>query len=669
VQLIKLSFKRALKTLMTSLILLSALIGQEGFLHNVDGEIVEGNGEPILLRGFGLGGWLVPEGYMLHNQAWISGFESPTDIENHVTDLIGAEAAEDFWELYRANYVAQADIDQIAEWGFNHLRVPFHYKQFYDSTGSETPIGYAIVDELISWCEPYNMYIILDMHCAPGGQNGGPISDSDGTARLWLEESNKELTIQIWKEIAAYYADHTLIGGYDLINEPVLPSGVTLEEFKQLYMDITEAIREVDNNHLLWIEGNWYGTDFAGLTPPWDDNMGYSFHKYWGATSLSTIQSYINMRNNYGVPLWMGESGENSNHWYYEVFKLLEENNIGWNFWTHKKVDKITSPYSAYVSSQYQIVIDYLLGNASQPTSDIASMGLTSFANSLKIENCLMRRGVVAALTDPDYGETTKPYVPHSIPGTIPAAYYDIGARGLSYSDSDYWNDGDGGYNDGWVFRNDGVDVEGSDDDINIPYTVGWTEAGEWLGYTIQNVTPGTYDVSFSIAAPSSGGIFYAQLEGQNLGVIDVPATGGWYNWDDIPAQTVTLSEGDKFLKIQIVQAGFNIQSITFDLVLSTDEKNLNPQGFTLGKPYPNPFNPNVNLQLNMIEKKELLGYIYGIKGNLVRKLDYRELGVGTHELEWNGLNDRGHSVESGVYLFKIQADGLSQTRKMIFLK
>ena len=594
---------------------------------------------------------------------------TPTDIENHVTDLIGTEAAEDFWELYRANYVAQADIDQIAEWGFNHLRVPFHYKQFYDSTGSETPIGYAIVDELISWCEPYNMYIILDMHCAPGGQNGGPISDSDGTARLWLEESNKELTIQIWKEIATYYADHTLIGGYDLINEPVLPSGVTLEEFKQLYIDITEAIREVDNNHLLWIEGNWYGTDFAGLTPPWDDNMGYSFHKYWGATSLSTIQSYINMRNNYGVPLWMGESGENSNHWYYEVFKLLEENNIGWNFWTHKKVDKITSPYSAYVSPQYQIVIDYLLGNASQPTSDIASMGLTSFANSLKIENCLMRRGVVAALTDPDYGETTKPYVPHSIPGTIPAAYYDIGARGLSYSDSDYWNDGDGGYNDGWVFRNDGVDVEGSDDDINIPYTVGWTEAGEWLGYTIQNVTPGTYDVSFSIAAPSSGGIFYAQLEGQNLGVIDVPATGGWYNWDDIPAQTVTLSEGDKFLKIQIVQAGFNIQSITFDLVLSTDEKNLNPQGFTLGKPYPNPFNPNVNLQLNMIEKKELLGYIYGIKGNLVRKLDYGELGAGTHELEWNGLNDRGHSVESGVYLFKIQADGLSQTRKMIFLK
>ena len=640
----------------------------QGFLHNVDGEIVEGNGEPILLRGFGLGGWLVPEGYMLHNQAWIAGFESPTEIENHVIDLIGVDAAENFWNLYRENYVAQADIDQIAEWGFNHIRVPFHYKQFYDSTGTETPMGYAIIDELISWCEPYNMYIILDMHCAPGGQNGGPISDSDGTARLWLEESNKELTIQIWKEIATYYSNNTLIGGYDLINEPVLPGGVSLEEFKQLYVDITNAIREVDTNHLLFIEGNWYGTDFAGLTPPWDENMSYSFHKYWGQTDLSTIQSYINMRNNYGVPLWMGESGENSNHWYYEVFKLLEENNIGWNFWTHKKVDKITSPFSAYVSPQYQIVIDYLSGNSSQPDPNIAGMGLTSFANSLKIENCLLRRGVVAALTDPEYGEVTKPYVPHSIPGTIPAAYYDVGARGLSYSDSDYWNDGDGGYNDGWVFRNDGVDVEGSDN-LNIPYTVGWTEAGEWLGYTIQDVSPGTYNVTFSIAAPNSGGIFYAQLSGQNLGVIDVPATGGWYNWEDLPAQTITLSEGEKFLKIQIVQAGFNIQSVTFDPVLSISNQRLNPGKFLLGKPYPNPFNPSVKLNLTIEKQGEFQIKIHNVKGELIRIWNRTFTQKGNHTINWDAIDNLGISVPSGIFFISVENSTEVQREKVILLR
>ena len=563
-------------------ILVSGLGFSQGFLHNLNGEVVDGDGQPILLRGFGLGGWLVPEGYMLHNQAWIQGFESPTDIENHVLELIGPDEANNFWELYRANYVAQADIDKIAEWGFNHIRVPFHYKQFYDSTGTETPIGYAIIDELITWCQPHNIYIILDMHCAPGAQNGGPISDSDGIARLWLEDSYKELTIQIWKEIATYYADHTLIAGYDLINEPVLPSGVSLEEFKQLYVDITEAIREVDNNHLIWIEGNWYGTDFAGLTPPWDDNMGYSFHKYWGQTDITTIQSYINMRNNYGVPLWMG---------------------------------------------------------------------------------------VIASLTDPEYGEISKPYTTHSIPGTIPAAYYDIGARGLSYSDSDYWNDGDGGYNDGWVFRNGGVDVEGSDDDPNIPYTVGWTEAGEWLGYTIEDVSPGTYEVSFSISAPDAGGIFFAQLSGQNLGVIDVPATGGWYNWEDLPAQTITVSEGEKFLKIQIVQAGFNIQSVNFNQVLSIDNSFLNPDDFMLGKPYPNPFNPSVKLNLAIKNPGEFQIKVYNLKGELIRNWNKTFIQKGNHFIHWNALDNHGVNVPSGIFFITVNDHKDNKREKVILLR
>ena len=542
----------------------------QGFLHVEDGQIVEGDGESILLRGFGLGGWLVPEGYMLHNKAWIEGFESPTEIEEHIVSLIGAELAESFWALYRENYVAQVDIDQIAEWGFNHIRIPFHYKQFYNESGSETPIGYDIIDELITWCEPYNMYIILDMHCAPGGQNGGPISDSDGTARLWLEEENKELTIQIWREIAEYYSDNTLIGGYDLINEPVLPSGVSLEEFRQLYIDITDAIREVDSNHIVYIEGNWYGTDFSGLTPPWDDNMSYSFHKYWGETSLSTIQSYISMSGQHNIPLWMGESGENSNQWYYEVFSLLEENNIGWNFWTHKKVEKITSPFSAIVTPQYQTLINYWSGSGSQPSSVYAEAALISLANSLKLENCISLPGVIASLTDPEYGEISKPYSEHSIPGTIPAAEYDIGAWGLSYTDSDYLNDGDGNYNEGWSFRNDGVDIEANGSE-GLPYTVGWTDAGEWLGYTIQNVTPGTYDLKIKVAAPSSGGLFFVQLNGTNLSVIDVPSTGGWYNWQNVLVPDVEISNGEQFFKIQIVQAGFNIERIKFELLASVE--------------------------------------------------------------------------------------------------
>ena len=98
----------------------------------------------------------------------------------------------------------------------------------------------------------------------------------------------------------------------------------------------------------------------------------------------------------------MGESGENSNHWYYEVFKLLEENNIGWNFWCHKKADKITSPYSAIISPEYNSLLDYFEGTTFPPTSEEAEYALSTLTTNLKIENCAVNEGVIKCLTDPE---------------------------------------------------------------------------------------------------------------------------------------------------------------------------------------------------------------------------------------------------------------------------
>ena len=641
----------------------------QGFLHVESGQIVEGNGEPILLRGFGLGGWLVPEGYMLHNKGWIDGFESPTEIEAKIEELVGEDGADEFWNNYRDNYVSQADIDQIAEWGFNHIRIPFHYKQFFNPSGSQAPIGYEIIDPLLTWCEPYNMYVILDMHCAPGGQNGGPISDSDGTARLWLEENNKLLTIQIWREIAEYYSDHTLIGGYDLINEPVLPTGVTLSEFKQLYVDITSAVREVDQNHIVFIEGNWYGTDFSGLTPPWDENMSYSFHKYWGETDYSTIMSYLSMSNTYDIPLWMGESGENSSAWYWETFSLLEDNNIGWNFWTHKKVEKITSPFSVIVQPQYQTLIDYWSGSGSQPSSTYAEAALLIFTNSLKIENCITRPGVIASLTDPEYGSISKPYRPHSIPGTFPAVEYDIGTWGVSYTDSDYYNNGDGGYNDGWAYRNDGVDIEKNNNPNGHPYNIGWTETGEWIGYTIESVQAGTYDLKISVSAQNSGGMFFAQLNGQNVGVVNVPSTGGWYNWEDVLLPSIDISENEIFLKIQIVQPGFNLESITFEQVMASTEQPPILNEFNIGKAYPNPFNNSIEIPIQIDRPNMYEAEIFNTSGHSIIKLFNEMIRPGSHSFTWGGKNKYGNIVPSGTYFLMVSNGQVSNKQKILLLK
>jgi len=646
-------------------IVLSGLIFSQGFLHVENGEIVDGSGNPVLLRGLGLGGWLVPEGYMLN----IPGFGSPTEIENKIEALLGTELANEFWDLYHDKYVAKADIDQIAAWGFNSIRIPFHYKQFSPSPGEVNQFGYDIVDSLLSWCEPYNMYIILDMHCAPGGQNHGEISDSDGTARLWLEQGYKDHTIEIWHSIAEYYTDDTLIGGYDLINEPVLPDGVSSTDLRQLYIDITNTIREVDTNHIIFIEGNWYATDFTSLTPPWDENMSYSFHKYWNDITQGTIQYLINMSGSYNIPLWLGETGENSNHWGHKVVQLCESNNIGWNWWTHKKLEKITSPLSAIIDPPYQDIIDYWNGSGSQPSSAYAQAALFGMAENLKIENCETRPGVIPALMDPIYGESPTPVTTHSIPGTIAAVDYDIGARNVAYTDEDYMNTGNGSYNSGWSYRNDGVDIEANGDENGLPYNVGWTAAGEWIGYTIEDVSAGTYDLVFRVSSNVGSGIFFLELNGTNLGVISVPNTGGWWAWDTMTIPDVSVADGPQYLKLVTVQEGYNIEGFTFSVTSNSIDDGLMVEQFILGKPYPNPFNPSMMIDISVNESGIYSANVFDLNGKIIAEMYSGTLEVGEHSLTWDGVNFNGEPVASGIYLLTIMNETTRTNKKLLLVR
>ena len=211
---------------------------------------------------------------------------SPTETKNEVIDLIGEEDAELFYEAYRANYVNRKDIVAIKSRGFNAVRLPMHYEllEKRDSPGSYLEEGIVQIYSLLKWCEDYEMYLILDLHCAAGGQSDEPISDYDASQpSLWKEENNRNRTVNLWHIIAERYSDEEWIGGYGLINKSKSESGPDNALLKELYVNITNAIREVDTNHIVYIEGNWFATVFDGLLDRWDENMCYSFHKYWNA--------------------------------------------------------------------------------------------------------------------------------------------------------------------------------------------------------------------------------------------------------------------------------------------------------------------------------------------------------------------------------------------------
>ncbi|MFO7889040.1 MAG: cellulase family glycosylhydrolase [bacterium] len=656
------------------LILFFVTSGKSQYLHTEGKKIVNKNGEEILLRGIGLGGWLVPEGYQLH----IPGFGSPTSIRNKIKNLIGETATDTFYKEYRANYVSEKDIERIASWGFNSIRLPFNYRLLSpeDQPGVFLKEGFETIDQLLNWCKQYELYLILDMHCAPGGQSKDNIADADGIeARLWTEHSNKERTIEIWEKLAERYKNDIWIGGYDLINEPVLPQGIPNTDLRLLYMNIVKAIREIDKNHIIFIEGNWYATDFTALSPPFDGNMVYSFHKYWNENTQNSIQSYVHLRNQYSIPLWMGESGENSNPWFYNCIQLLECNDIGWCWWTHKKVSTLTSPYSAEIPDAYQRILDYWNGSAPPPSQEAAVAGFSALAENLKLENCDYRPGVVKALLDQEFGTSAKPFSTHQIPGLIPAEDYDFGSIGISYLDTDYQNiNGPGSgstWNSGWIYRNDGVDVEESDDTQGTYYSVGWTEDGEWLLYTIEVELSTEYDIELRTAAPNNLGKCRLMLDDQYLTeIISIPASGDWKNWQTVLLDSIEIPSGKHQLTLSIIQGGFNINFIRFirrEPFIDESEFHAATDNISMGQSYPNPFREKVNIPVYIKEPEHYSLKIFNSIGKIVKDITpsfTQETGL--QIIDWDGTDINNENVASGLYFYKISVGDKYKALQMI---
>jgi aryl-phospho-beta-D-glucosidase BglC (GH1 family) len=309
-------------------------------VHAQGAVLVDGEGKPLLLRGINLGNWFEPEGYMFH---FDDGPQSPREIEDLTTELLNPERAEEFWHQWRATYITQPDLDLIAKSGFNSVRVPLHYK-FFTSDDSE---GFQLLDQLVGWAAQDHIYVILDMQCAPGGQTGTNIDDSRGYPWLYQDPQAQAETVAIWRRIAARYADNPTVLGYDLLNEPIphFPQDQQFNhDLEPIYRKIAGAIREVDKNHVLIPGGAQWDTNFGVFGPPFDSNTMYQLHKYWTKTTdVSTIRDYIDFRAKYHVPLWCGETGENTDAWDAGFRQTLEANDIGWAFWPYKKMDATSS--------------------------------------------------------------------------------------------------------------------------------------------------------------------------------------------------------------------------------------------------------------------------------------------------------------------------------------
>lgn len=381
----------------------------EDFIR-IDGtDLVAPDGSVFFIKGTNLGNWLNPEGYMFG----FSKTNSAGMIDQMFRELVGPDFTDEFWKLFKDNYITREDIEFIASTGSNTIRVPFHYKLFTDEDYmglKSQQDGFKRIDDVIGWCREFGLYVILDMHDAPGGQTGDNIDDSYGYPWLLESEASQQLFCDIWREIADYYKNEPVILGYDLINEPIAPYFDNMDELNEklepLHKRVVAAIREVDTNHIILLGAPQWNGNFKPFKDwTYDDKLMWTCHRYGGDPIRPAIMNFIEFRDSTGLPMYMGEIGHNTDEWQETFCRTMIEANIGYTFWPYKKIrnscfsgiippenwDKVVGFSEAPRSTFSEI-------RAARPDQEIARKAMLDFIEASRFENCTPQDSYIKSL-------------------------------------------------------------------------------------------------------------------------------------------------------------------------------------------------------------------------------------------------------------------------------
>ncbi len=369
------------------------------------------DGVPFEIRGVNLGNWLNPEGYMFQFPKSAS---SPRTINDALCEAAGDRYMSDFWKRFRENYVSEEDIEFIASTGATVIRLPFHYKLFTSETylGSSDPQeGFRLIDRVVDWSRERGLRVILDMHACPGGQTGDNIDDSYGYPWLFSDRQAQGEFLRIWGEIAAHYADEPAVLGYDLMNEPIahyFPDKDSLNlKFQPLMKKAVSEIRRHDRRHVVILGGAQWNTNFRVYDDfCFDDNVAYSCHIYKCPPTKASLGGFLRFREKSGKPMYMGETGENTDEWVKSFREALDSVSIGWTFWTYKRLDTGRAFVSTDKPDGWDNLVSFIASDRSTfaairenaPDRERVRKTLDDYLESLKFGNCRVNRSYIEAL-------------------------------------------------------------------------------------------------------------------------------------------------------------------------------------------------------------------------------------------------------------------------------
>lgn len=324
-------------------------------LHTEGVNIVNAQGETVLLRGVNMGGWLVQE-------SWMNLTNAPSQSESFkvLDERFGREVREHLFDVYEDNYLSEQDFDNIKALGLNVIRLPFAWWNILHDDGTLKDDAFTRLDWFVARCAERGLYVILDLHAARGSQNAQDNSGDTTGCHLWDVLEYQDQTIYLWEQVAQHFKGNPTVAAYDLLNEP----GGVLKTTGKMQWDffdrMYDAIRAVDPEHIIMMESCW---NPENLPAPGDygwENVVYQYHWYkWGADNDYWAQKlnvdvklHKTKQVNHPVPSFLGEFTlfQNMDAWKYAL-ETYSNAGMGWTIWSYKVTGNSTwGLYNVYGS-------------------------------------------------------------------------------------------------------------------------------------------------------------------------------------------------------------------------------------------------------------------------------------------------------------------------------
>ncbi len=318
----------------------------EDFLITRGQDIVNRKGEKIQLKGVNLGAWLIWED-------WLCPYEEASahaDVLEVLTDRFGQDGAYELMNTYMDNWITEYDLDEIKAMGFNCVRVPFWYRNFYyDDNGTKIldkngEWDFSRLDWVVEECSKRELYVILDMHGAVGYQSDAPHNGKGDSCGLYEKteqgERYRELTDELWTAIATRFKGNPAVAMYDLLNEPMcdVDCGEITRRINNefIYTRLYDTVRAVDEDHIITLECIW--TPLAlpqSFLKGWT-NVVYQVHFYNNSNLIFNLFALITKIIHFNVPLLMGEFYPHKLTTWDNCFDFMDKINYNWCLWTYK---------------------------------------------------------------------------------------------------------------------------------------------------------------------------------------------------------------------------------------------------------------------------------------------------------------------------------------------